>query len=102
MICQRCGEKSNIHRHHIIMKADGGNDEPDNIMPLCVSCHMEWHALEIKSTISFEEWLTTPTYNELLAFYRTDWPSDMDAKTIKDTFIQSVQIIRAFKSYGED
>jgi len=43
--CQKCGYKpsstSNIHAHHIVPKAEGGDDSVDNIVTLCSTCH-DW------------------------------------------------------------
>ena len=39
-ICHKfCGTK--IELHHIIQKADGGDDSYDNCIPLCLDCHAE-------------------------------------------------------------
>lgn len=39
-VCWRwCGTK--MHLHHIIPRADGGADEIDNAIPVCLDCHAE-------------------------------------------------------------
>jgi hypothetical protein len=38
--CWACSTPApNIDMHHIIPRADGGDDAPTNKMPLCKSCH---------------------------------------------------------------
>lgn len=38
--CQRFGRVTAAQEvDHIIEKADGGTDDPDNLQPLCVPCH---------------------------------------------------------------
>jgi hypothetical protein len=39
--CVICGEKNNLHNHHIKPKSRGGGDEPENMLTLCVP-HHEW------------------------------------------------------------
>ncbi len=31
--------------HHIVSKAKGGSDAPDNLVTWCKNCHVEWHEL---------------------------------------------------------
>lgn len=42
--CRACEEKPATDGHHILLRSQGGDDVPDNIMPLCHQCHMDWHA----------------------------------------------------------
>ena len=49
--CQKCGTTGNgdeIHKHHSLPIRLGGSDHPDNLVPLCRSCHSEahWHLFE--------------------------------------------------------
>lgn len=39
--CWRCGYKSRLHRCHIVPNAQGGPDEPSNLVLLCGRCHRE-------------------------------------------------------------
>lgn len=56
--CQHCGtfhafineygvacpiDDGQLNVHHIKFVCDGGGDEPDNLMTLCVKCHRELH-----------------------------------------------------------
>lgn len=40
-ICNRCGHKEtfNIVLHHIIYVKNGGTNNPENLVPLCLNCH---------------------------------------------------------------
>ena len=51
--CQYCHGKSKDKRlevHHLIHRADGGSDNPDNLITLCATCHARYHAGRIKLT----------------------------------------------------
>ncbi|MCA1670460.1 MAG: HNH endonuclease [Thermomicrobia bacterium] len=42
--CVRCGEGDAIlHAHHVIHRSDGGSDDLDNLITLCVPCHRKEH-----------------------------------------------------------
>ena len=52
--CQACGGKSKdkvINVHHVIVRADGGTDKPDNLITLCGKCHRAYHKGKIKLSI---------------------------------------------------
>ena len=39
--CWRCGYERNLQKCHIVPKALGGSDGPDNLVLLCLQCHRE-------------------------------------------------------------
>ena len=42
--CQKCKKKNVKFRvHHIIFRSNGGTDEPDNLITLCLECHGKVH-----------------------------------------------------------
>jgi 5-methylcytosine-specific restriction endonuclease McrA len=41
--CQVCGSYSNLQVHHIRRRSSLGNDEEENLITLCVSCHRVAH-----------------------------------------------------------
>lgn len=43
MRCRACG-KSPCDPHHVTTRGAGGDDVPENVMPLCHQHHVEWHA----------------------------------------------------------
>jgi len=43
--CYFCGSGENVELHHIIFRRIGGTNEPDNLIPLCDSCHKKFHSL---------------------------------------------------------
>jgi hypothetical protein len=49
--CARCGYSGTIDIHHIIYKKEGGQDSPENLIPLCPNCH----ALIHRKLISIDE-----------------------------------------------
>ncbi len=40
-VCEECGGTSLLNRHHVDL--DMYNNDPENIMTLCASCHTKWH-----------------------------------------------------------
>jgi hypothetical protein len=44
MSCIRCGSDSNIEKHHIKQRIDGGSDDTENMQDLCRACHDYEHA----------------------------------------------------------
>lgn len=46
--CRSC-EQPATDGHHVLLRSQGGDDVPDNIMPLCHACHMAWHAGNIST-----------------------------------------------------
>lgn len=42
--CVRCGSTHYLSAHHIIPRAEGGPDTPENLVSLCVSCHARLEA----------------------------------------------------------
>lgn len=41
--CYLCGNDSNIKVHHILPRTMGGNDNQENLIPLCNICHLKAH-----------------------------------------------------------
>lgn len=41
--CIYCLNKYSLQTHHIITKARGGGNEPENLITLCHSCHRCYH-----------------------------------------------------------
>lgn len=42
LYCLNCGAVA-VNLHHIKYKSKGGNDEPNNLIPLCYACHSGHH-----------------------------------------------------------
>ena len=43
-VCVRCGSTYYLSAHHVIPRAEGGDDAPENLVSLCVSCHARLEA----------------------------------------------------------
>lgn len=41
--CVACGNKDNLHQHHLVPKAAGGSDDDSNLIALCGECHGRLH-----------------------------------------------------------
>ncbi len=44
--CRVCGGTNRLSAHHVIPRAEGGPDAPDNLVALCVACHARVEAEE--------------------------------------------------------
>ena len=42
LACKICGKKA-VNLHHVIYRSHNGNDEPENLIPLCFNCHSGHH-----------------------------------------------------------
>ena len=42
--CNRSGEESTLHLHHILPRYLGGKDNPRNLITLCEECHKDAHS----------------------------------------------------------
>jgi hypothetical protein len=42
-LCQRCRSRPGIHNHHRKRRSQGGGDEPDNLVLVCLECHQWIH-----------------------------------------------------------
>lgn len=41
--CDRCELRAGVHVHHRVFRSQGGNDTPDNLEWLCLTCHDDVH-----------------------------------------------------------
>lgn len=67
--CYKCREHySFVQRAHIVARADGGSDQPDNFWLLCPLCH-NWLQPEFSTPERQEAWLAAgpPTMADLRA-----------------------------------
>ena len=42
--CVQCGSPHYLNAHHVIPRAEGGPDTPENLVSLCASCHSRLEA----------------------------------------------------------
>jgi len=45
MKCAACRAWQNVSAHHIKSRGSGGHDIPENLIPLCIRCHIEIHQI---------------------------------------------------------
>ncbi len=45
--CVACGNKGNLHQHHLVPKANGGTDNEKNLITLCGGCHGRLHGKKL-------------------------------------------------------
>jgi len=48
--CRNCGKPHDLHVHHIVERAHGGSNDPENLITLCRTCHSSVHAGVLKIT----------------------------------------------------
>lgn len=45
LTCPVCGTDTKMwERHHVVWKQNGGTDEPENLLDICMSCHKMAHS----------------------------------------------------------
>lgn len=64
-VCAKCGRyipwgKDGIDVHHIRALFDGGNNENDNLVPLCKQCHHDLHFWSGLEELPIDEWESVP------------------------------------------
>jgi CO dehydrogenase/acetyl-CoA synthase alpha subunit len=47
--CIECGKNENLNVHHVIPISEGGEDSLNNVITLCIDCHIEAHEGESSS-----------------------------------------------------
>lgn len=63
--CCKCGTTADqLDWHHVEPKADGGSDDPENLVLLCAECHREWHRSGFHVR-NFSTWLVAPPTEDL-------------------------------------
>ena len=43
--CVACGNKENLHHHHLVPKSRGGSNDETNLITLCDECHSKIHGV---------------------------------------------------------
>ena len=46
--CVACGEKDDLQHHHLVLRSEGGGDEPSNLITLCFDCHLTFHGRSLE------------------------------------------------------
>ena len=41
--CQHCGNRTNLQVHHITLRSRSGDDVIENLITLCLKCHVQVH-----------------------------------------------------------
>ncbi len=93
--CQKCGQwQGELHVHHIIPLSEDGPDTLENVIVLCVSCHMEWESAYFG--IEFSEWLTLPPGRWLIGMLAKPemWPENITAAEFRQSVLQCGKIMR--------
>jgi 5-methylcytosine-specific restriction endonuclease McrA len=43
--CTICGATQDLEVHHIVPRAEGGTNDPDNLVTVCMPCHLQLHGM---------------------------------------------------------
>jgi 5-methylcytosine-specific restriction endonuclease McrA len=54
-LCRACRLERAVDGHHVLLRSQGGDDVEDNIVPLCRSCHRDYHEARIGLRITLDE-----------------------------------------------
>ena len=65
-VCQLCGAEENLHVDHIVPRALGGTDEPDNLRVLCRRCNLARNGLKRPMGGFFDSVPTPPTPHRIV------------------------------------
>jgi 5-methylcytosine-specific restriction endonuclease McrA len=66
--CEECGgqfKKSELQRHHIIPRSEGGDDMPWNLQLLCADCHNKKHGRVLSTGGDWNRPLATTQNHEV-------------------------------------
>ncbi len=47
--CTVCGATEHLEVHHIVARADGGTNDLENLVTLCMACHSDTHDRPLQS-----------------------------------------------------
>lgn len=66
---------------------NGGTDDPDNLITLCESCHMEWTHV-VPDVVPFDDWMNLPPAGWLIALLDNEaiWTTKATAAELR-TFL---------------
>ena len=59
--CRTCGRPGRLEAHHVRPVAAGGNDEPGNLLTLCVTCHVDHHRADDPARAAWRAYLKSVT-----------------------------------------
>ena len=59
--CRKCGKPGRLEAHHVRPVAAGGNDSPENILTLCVCCHIQHHRADDPARAAWRAFLKSVT-----------------------------------------
>jgi HNH endonuclease/Helix-turn-helix domain of resolvase len=55
--CVACGSKDDLQHHHLVTRAEGGDNSPTNLITLCHSCHLKLHRRQKNGTYNASQHL---------------------------------------------
>lgn len=68
--CQACRRYPPSDPHHVTTVGAGGDDVPENLIPLCRVCHQEWHksgpTIMVKKYPSIMDWVVEMNRQDIL------------------------------------
>lgn len=96
--CVKCNRSTDLDVHHVHAVGDGGTDEPENLVTLCKTCHLEWHVFERVCTIPFQEWVTYPPVHQLIIALRAPIPEGISAQEYREAILTASSIHNSLRA----
>ncbi len=90
--CRKCGARDDLDVHHKLERVFGGSDDPENLITLCSTCHMEWTFCEPGGPIDFETWRRQPPARFLIGVFASEWPTDISADAFKQNVLTEIAL----------
>jgi 5-methylcytosine-specific restriction endonuclease McrA len=54
-LCRACRLERAVDGHHVLLRSQGGDDLEENIVPICRSCHRDYHDGRIGLRLTLDE-----------------------------------------------
>ena len=105
--CRVCGKSSKkdtsvrLEVHHVLRRADGGSDTPDNVVTLCHECHEAHH--QKKKVLKFKN---PPTHkneahmNSMRQYLREAIFTELDYRYVKQEYTYGYETAMARREHG--
>ncbi len=77
--CALCDSNRGLQIHHVMPRAQGGGNQPDNLITVCWRCHAVLHGTRLPE---YPDWMTTEDLEQAAVEYVADyyagnwWPWD--------------------------
>jgi hypothetical protein len=53
--CVACGATDDLQHHHLVTRAEGGSNDPSNLITLCSGCHFKLHGRQQNGAYNYAQ-----------------------------------------------